>query len=103
MKIGSIITAECQKQLGIKPDISIDVPTRLSLRIDATEAQFNQVLAALPGGTDQWELLKTPTVINGKLKVELRPIPAVIRDLGAEIDTIKTRITALESKGPVTI
>ena len=48
MTIGSIVREKCLEILAREPEITIDVPTRLALVITATEAEFDQVVAALP-------------------------------------------------------
>lgn len=98
--IGSIVRAKCQEILRQIPEISIDFPTRLALNLVATEAEFNQVIAALPPeiqGT--WKLLCPPSQFEGRLYVEMKPIlPPPPRDLATEIDKLKVRVEKLEKK-----
>lgn len=95
MLIGSIVKAKCVS-LGIEPNITIDVPTRLSLSIEATEEDFRE--AVLP--IESWEVfLISPWVEANKISVEMIPNqPSLPRDPLAEIDTLKARVKKLEKK-----
>lgn len=74
--IGSIVNKTCQSVLGKESNITIDFDTRLALTIIATEADWDNVMEALPKEVkDEWELLSTSVLDNGRLKVEMRPKP----------------------------
>ena len=95
LMIGSIIAAVCQDNLGRLPNITIDNPTRLALAIEATPAEWDTVMAALPLEIPaHWESLSISTqgeVLSVQMKK--RKLPKFTRITG----NTATKINSIES------